>query len=143
MMGHVNNAVYLTYFENARAGYWTALGGREGEWENTYVLVRAECDYRSPANHAGPRSAVNIRLARFGQQFVRVRVPVRDGCPERADHRRGAKRAGDVRLRGADARGRSIDEFRERVRRFEKRPIEGIETRVAEPRSHRPGAVHR
>ncbi len=29
-MGHVNNAVFLTYVESARVGYWQKLPGRAG-----------------------------------------------------------------------------------------------------------------
>ena len=52
-MGHVNNAVYLTYFESARAGYYRAVTGRvfEAATDNPHsiILAHARVDYRSPA----------------------------------------------------------------------------------------------
>ena len=51
-LGHVNNAVYLTYFEIARLHYWKKLFGSEAFTRHGFVVVRAECNYRSPA-HAG------------------------------------------------------------------------------------------
>src|SRR3989304_4807126 len=52
-MGHVNNAVYLTYFEQARAGYYRAVTGRsfEGIEENpeSIILAHAPGEVRSPA----------------------------------------------------------------------------------------------
>jgi acyl-CoA thioester hydrolase len=51
-LGHVNNAVYLTYFEIARLHYWKKLFGNEAFHRHSFVVVRAECNYRSPA-HAG------------------------------------------------------------------------------------------
>ena len=51
-LGHVNNAVYLTYFEIARLHYWKKLFGSEAFNRYGFVVVRAECNYRSPA-HAG------------------------------------------------------------------------------------------
>src|SRR5687767_15356368 len=52
--GHVNNAVYLTYFEAARAGYYAAVmgtpfgtGARAAE--RTFVIAEAEIAYRAPA----------------------------------------------------------------------------------------------
>jgi acyl-CoA thioester hydrolase len=51
-LGHVNNAVYLTYFEVARFQYWKNLFGSEAFSRHSFVVVRAECNYRSPA-HTG------------------------------------------------------------------------------------------
>ena len=60
-MGHVNNAVYLTYLEQARFSHWRALwgfrklsrptGAAGGETEPTpgVILARVEIDYRSQA----------------------------------------------------------------------------------------------
>lgn len=60
-LGHVNNAVYLTYLEQARFSHWRALWGFRrlprpkgvpgGEAEPTpgVILARAEIDYRIPA----------------------------------------------------------------------------------------------
>jgi acyl-CoA thioester hydrolase len=53
-LGHVNNAVYLTYFEAARAGYYEAIAGRpfgfgEGAERHTFLLAEANVVYRSPS----------------------------------------------------------------------------------------------
>lgn len=47
---HVNNAVYLTYFEEARIAFVTQLGLR-GLFtrQQSTVIARAEIDYRAPA----------------------------------------------------------------------------------------------
>ena len=48
-LGHVKNAVYATYFEVARFGYWReALGYRE-EDGLSFIMARIECNYRSQA----------------------------------------------------------------------------------------------
>jgi acyl-CoA thioester hydrolase len=47
-MGHVNNAVYLTYFEAARMAYWMHVTGRADLKEMDMILARAEVDFRSP-----------------------------------------------------------------------------------------------
>ena len=53
-LGHVNNAVYLSYFEAARAGYYRAVTGstfgteaEPGPW--TFVVAEARISYRAPA----------------------------------------------------------------------------------------------
>jgi len=55
-LGHVNNAVYLSYFEAARGGYYTAVVGhpfgRGPDAERrTYVIAEAHIAYRQPAFH--------------------------------------------------------------------------------------------
>lgn len=47
-MGHVNNAVFLTYLEYARVAYWRAAAFARGHKDIDFILARAEVDYRSP-----------------------------------------------------------------------------------------------
>ena len=49
-IGHVNNAVYLTYLEQARLAYWAALTGRADLRSIDIILARVEIDYRSPVS---------------------------------------------------------------------------------------------
>jgi acyl-CoA thioester hydrolase len=53
-LGHVNNAVYLTYFEAARAGYYAKVTGAPfgtgaQAAERTFVIAEAQLTYRAPA----------------------------------------------------------------------------------------------
>jgi acyl-CoA thioester hydrolase len=49
-LGHVNNAVYFTYFEMARSAYLQAISGRAfAPGEFGIVVAEARCRYRSPA----------------------------------------------------------------------------------------------
>ncbi|MBA2254517.1 MAG: acyl-CoA thioesterase [Chloroflexi bacterium] len=53
-LGHVNNAVYLTYFEAARAGYYETIAGRpfgfgEGAERHTFLVAEATVVFRAPA----------------------------------------------------------------------------------------------
>ena len=48
-MVHVNNALYFTYFEEARNAYWRRLRGGNSLRDLDFILARAECDFRSPA----------------------------------------------------------------------------------------------
>ena len=65
-MGHVNNAVYLTYFENARIAYWRAVPGIRSRRNLDYILARAECDFRSPVT-LDDELFCHIRVAWFGR----------------------------------------------------------------------------
>ncbi len=48
-MGHVNNAVYLHYFETARMHFFAGLLGMDWDWEKDgIILLRNEIDYVKP-----------------------------------------------------------------------------------------------
>ena len=47
--GHVNNAVYLSYFEMARTEVYMRLRGGSRWQDLDIILARSEIDYRSPA----------------------------------------------------------------------------------------------
>jgi acyl-CoA thioester hydrolase len=77
-MGHVNNAVYLTYLEQARLAQWRALCGfgvAEGPTDRRsarvptipgVILARAEVDFRVPVRY-GDVLDVKIGLAAVGR----------------------------------------------------------------------------
>lgn len=83
-MGHVNNAVYLTYLEQARFFHWRALWGAGGEERPPalpgdrggppppgvdvpgVILARAEIDYRRPAKY-GDTLDIRLGIASFGR----------------------------------------------------------------------------
>lgn len=48
-MGHINNAVYITYLEVARQAYWEALDGTQDYRRVPFILARVACDFRSEA----------------------------------------------------------------------------------------------
>jgi acyl-CoA thioester hydrolase len=59
--GHVNNAVYLTYFEWARAQMWFDLTGIQGIPQNIgFIVARAEVDF----------------IAQIGMEPIEIRVRV-------------------------------------------------------------------
>jgi acyl-CoA thioester hydrolase len=64
-MGHLNNAVYVTYFEVARGEYWRALT-RETDYQRVpFILAHTTIDFRSPA-YVHEALEVGIRVARLG-----------------------------------------------------------------------------
>jgi acyl-CoA thioester hydrolase len=71
-LGHVNNAVYLTYLEEARdAFYLHALG------DPIYVLVRLEIDFRAEVRHADRTVRVEIAVERLGTTSLTTRETLR------------------------------------------------------------------
>jgi acyl-CoA thioester hydrolase len=68
-LDHVNNAVYLTYLEQARLAHWRALWGfgrTQGASVPGVILARAEIDFRKPARY-GDILEVRIGLAAIGR----------------------------------------------------------------------------
>ena len=50
-MNHVNNAVYMTYFEIARLAFWAEISGVHDVRTRGLILAEQTCTYRSPARH--------------------------------------------------------------------------------------------
>lgn len=69
-MGHVNNAVYLTYVESARVAWWAELTGEPIEREpgraEGLILAEIEIAFRSPVFH-GETVLVESRATRIGR----------------------------------------------------------------------------
>ncbi|HEY7410800.1 MAG TPA: thioesterase family protein [Vicinamibacteria bacterium] len=73
-IGHVNNAVYLTYLESARLAWWRQVSGRE---RYDMMLARAEVDYRSPVVF-GESLAVGVRCASIKRSSFVLELEVRE-----------------------------------------------------------------
>jgi len=62
--GHVNNAIYLTYFEIARSSYWSEVV--HWNWEKMGIIIgRAEIDYLKPISQ-GDLVFAYVRTSRIG-----------------------------------------------------------------------------
>lgn len=60
-MGHVNNAVYLRWIEEATHAHWSSLATPSEFAEFLWIAVRHEIDYRRPA-HAGDVLQLTTRI---------------------------------------------------------------------------------
>ncbi len=81
--GHVNNARYLEFLEEAR---WAYFGERvDLEWWQTrgyaFVIANINIDYRAPAG-MGDVLAVSVEIAEIGNRssIIRQRVRNQDGA---------------------------------------------------------------
>lgn len=79
-LGHVNNAVFLTYLESARIAYWLELTGRTGLAAMDMILARVEIDYRSPAAYR-ERLEVAVRVGSIKRSSftMEFRIVEREG----------------------------------------------------------------
>lgn len=65
MMGHVNNARYLTYFEMVRTEYLYSQAGKLVANDLGIIIARAEVDYKYPAKWRDELT-VNMRTSSLG-----------------------------------------------------------------------------
>jgi acyl-CoA thioester hydrolase len=80
-LGHVNNAVYLSYFEVARAGFYEALTGAPFNTgpdaaRFTFLIAEARVHYRTPALF-GERLLADARISWAGRSTFGIEYRVR------------------------------------------------------------------
>ena len=80
-MGHVNNAVYLTYMEQARFAHWRAIWKYRQPGADPRVpgviLARAEVDYRGQARE-GDLLEVRLTVGDLGRTSFRYEYEIVD-----------------------------------------------------------------
>jgi acyl-CoA thioester hydrolase len=78
MFGHVNNAVYFTYMEEARWAYWREITGDfpVGRLPGL-ILARAECDYIRPLR---PSEMIDVWVGttRIGRSSISLEFEMLD-----------------------------------------------------------------
>jgi acyl-CoA thioester hydrolase len=84
-MGHVNNAVFLTYMESARIAFLSSLGAGENP-QHSLILARMEVDFRSPIAF-GEEVEVGVRPSRLGTKSFELEYEVRADGRVAADGR--------------------------------------------------------
>jgi acyl-CoA thioester hydrolase len=76
VFGHVNNAVYLTYIENARLGYLREVLGVESLEDLLVILAKVRIDFRSRAS-LGEMLEIGARVSHIGTKSFDVDHEVR------------------------------------------------------------------
>ena len=77
-LGHVNNAVYLSWIESARIEFMRRLGAFDSLEEMAMILARAELDFRSPVSF-GEEVEIGVRASRFGSKSFDLEYELRSG----------------------------------------------------------------
>ena len=66
-LGHVNNAVFLTYIESARVAFLMDLGAATTLEDMAIIVARIEIDFRAPVGF-GEEVEIEVRASRFGDK---------------------------------------------------------------------------
>ncbi len=70
--GHVNNAIYLTYFEEGRSQYFRDKVGQDWDWQNEGILLaRNEIDYKQPIL-LSDEVRIEVWISAFGTKSVNI-----------------------------------------------------------------------
>ena len=79
-MGHMNNAVYLTWIETARIEFLRRLGAFDKPYtgEMAMILARAELDFRAALSY-GDEVDIGVRTARLGTKSFDLEYELRRG----------------------------------------------------------------
>ncbi len=75
-LGHVNNAVYFTYMEQARTEYYLKIANAKRLGEIEFILASAKCDFRSPVAF-GETVVVRAWPAHIGDSSFTLRYEMR------------------------------------------------------------------
>jgi acyl-CoA thioester hydrolase len=78
--GHVNNAVFLTYFEHGRTAYWLEMTAGESPGDIGFIVARTECDFIRQLS-LRERIEIGTRIGRIGNTSIEFdsEVRLRDG----------------------------------------------------------------
>lgn len=64
-LGHVNNAIYLTFLEHARMRFFTEVAGSRSEKDFPFILAHAALDYKVPIK-MGAKLEIRMWTSRIG-----------------------------------------------------------------------------
>ena len=100
-MGHVNNAVFATYVEQARIEYLRSLGVLDGPLYMGMILARLELDFVAPGEPEG-EVEIGVRPSRAGNKSFELEYQLDQGG-------RTIGRAGTVLVAYDYERGQSVE----------------------------------
>ncbi len=77
-LGHVNNAVFMTYLEEARDAFYAAVVGRDP----IYVVVRIEAEFLAEIRYEDRLVTVRIEVEHLGTTSLTTRETILTGAQE-------------------------------------------------------------
>jgi acyl-CoA thioester hydrolase len=80
-VGHVNNAVYATYLEQARIEYLGEVVDADVAGAGGFALVHLQIDYERSVGPDVDAVAVSVRVTDLGESSVRMVYEIRAGTP--------------------------------------------------------------
>ncbi len=119
-MGHINNAVYVTYLEVARQAYWRRLSNEPDYRRVPFILAHVTIDFRSEAR-VDEVLEIGIRCAWIGTKSFAFTYAIREQTTQRL-----VVEATTVQVCYDYEAKRTLDvppPLRQQLERFEGRPL--------------------
>ncbi|MBD5207096.1 MAG: acyl-CoA thioesterase [Bacteroidales bacterium] len=78
VLGHVNNTVYLAYYDTGKAWFFSTVMGRRMDWKKVdTVIANVDCAFRSPI-YFGEPIEVLTRCCELGEKSFRLQQMIRN-----------------------------------------------------------------
>ena len=87
-MGHVNNAVFFTYFEEGRAAFLDEVLGIVDPGDYPFILAHLNCDFNRPVK-LGDRLVLEIWVDDIGKKSFTFKYRVINGDNEGLEYAKG------------------------------------------------------
>jgi acyl-CoA thioester hydrolase len=88
VMGHVNNAVYLTYFEEGRKAFLKEVWDITEPGRYPFILARISCDYLRPIR-LGDEISLRVCVSNLGTKSFTFSYAIHDPSDETILYGRG------------------------------------------------------
>ncbi|MGC8660678.1 MAG: acyl-CoA thioesterase, partial [Desulfomonilaceae bacterium] len=88
-MGHVNNAVFFTYFEIGREAFWfDKVSGHVDKTRSYFILARISCDFMRPISF-GTQLTLTLAVKNIGSKSFGYLYKLSDSVDESIEYARG------------------------------------------------------
>jgi acyl-CoA thioester hydrolase len=77
VLGHVNNSVYFTYFEEGRKSLFQKFYGNADPYEFRFILAHVRCDYIKPVK-LGVLLALHMSVGEIGNKSFELTYELTD-----------------------------------------------------------------
>jgi acyl-CoA thioester hydrolase len=78
-LGHVNNAIYIVYFEMGRSKYMITASDTWDWHKNMFLIANVNCDYKRELKMADKHPHVHARMVKFGTKSFELEYAITSG----------------------------------------------------------------
>lgn len=88
-LGHVNNGVYIQYFEMGR-GKYMITSSKTWDWhKHMFLIANITCDYRRELKMTDKNAHVHVRMGKFGTKSFELEYAITSGENHEVVHATG------------------------------------------------------
>ena len=88
-LGHVNNSIYIQYFEMGRGKYMVKASPTWDWHKNMFLIASISCDYKRELKMTDRHPHVHVRYSRFGTKSFDLEYTITSGSNHEVLHATG------------------------------------------------------